>query len=86
MAERAVTATGKNEDGDITALSSSSRTWSRVSKQDAIGHIQAGAHTYFVPWTTGRTEIRVVQGPSGLYLRTDRDGTERNNLRDLPNC
>ena len=35
---------------------------------------------------TGRTEIRVVNGPNGKYLRTDRDDTERNNLRDLPNC
>ncbi len=38
-------------------------------------------------WPGGvRTEIRVVNGPTGKYLRTDRDNTSRNNLDDLPDC
>jgi hypothetical protein len=49
-------------------------------------HISQQLHTYYVPWNTGRTEIRVVQGTHGPYLRTDRDGTSRNNLDDLPDC
>jgi hypothetical protein len=60
-----------------------------VSKRDAISHIENGIHNYHVPWTSGRTEIRVVVDASvsgGKYLRTDRDNTTRNNLRDLPDC
>ena len=48
--------------------------------------IESRAHTYHVPWTDGRTEIRVVNGAKGKYLRTDRDNTTRNNLDDLPDC
>lgn len=86
MADRAVYKTGKNIDGDITALCNSGAYWSPRSKQDAIRDIEADVHSYHVPWTDGRTEIRVVQGSSGKYLRTDRDNTTRNNLDDLPDC
>jgi hypothetical protein len=56
-------------------------------KADAISDIELQVHTYAVIWPDGkRTPVRVVSGPSGKYLRTDRDATERNNLRDLPNC
>lgn len=60
--------------------------WSPRTKQDAIQDIENGIHTYYVPWTSGRTEIRVVQGSNGKYLRTDRDSTTKNNLDDLPDC
>ena len=86
MADRAVTKTGKDRDGDITALCNPGMSWSPRSKRDAINDIESGTHTYHVPWTDGRTEIRVVNGPKGKYLRTDRDSTSRNNLDDLPDC
>jgi hypothetical protein len=86
MADRAVRKTGKNADGDITALCDDGTSWSPRSKAGAISDIEAGTHTYHVPWTSGRTEIRVVSGPYGKYLRTDRDNTSRNNLDDLPDC
>ncbi|MGU3361515.1 DUF3892 domain-containing protein [Methylobacterium sp. M6A4_1b] len=86
MADRAVRKTGKNAQGDITALCNDGDAWSPRRKQDAINDIETGLHTYHVPWTNGRTEIRVVQGPNGKYLRTDRDQTTRNNLDDLPDC
>lgn len=60
--------------------------WSPRMKSDAIRDIESGMHTYHVPWKDGRTEIRVVDGPSGKYLRTDSDNTSRNNLDDLPDC
>jgi hypothetical protein len=72
--------------GDITSLCDGAQPWSPRSKADAIADIEDGAATYFVPWTTGRTEIRVVEGATGQYLRTDHDGTEKNNLLDLPDC
>lgn len=86
MADRAVTRTGKDVDGDITRLCNPGESWSPRSKQDAIYDIESGNHTYYVPWNSGRTEIRVVPGPNGKYLRTDRDGTSKNNLDDLDNC
>jgi hypothetical protein len=86
MTDRAVTKSGKDRDGDITALCSPGQSWSPRTKVSAISDIETGLHTYYVPWPEGRTEIRVVKGPNGKYLRTDRDKTARNNLDDLPNC
>lgn len=86
MADRAVYKTGKDRDGDITRLCNQDEWWSPVSKNQAIADIENGAHTYYVPWKSGRTDIRVVNGATGKYLRTDRDNTSKNNLDDLPDC
>lgn len=86
MADRAVRKTGKNQAGDITSLCDDGAPWSPRYKLDAISDILTSTHTYHVPWTDGRTEIRVVSGPTGPYLRTDRDSTVKNNLDDLPDC
>lgn len=86
MADRAVFKTGKTWDGDITSLCNDQAYWSPRPKQGAIQDIETGAHSYHVPWTDGRTEVRVVNGATGKYLRTDHDNTSRNNLDDLPNC
>jgi uncharacterized protein DUF3892 len=87
MADRAVNQTGKDRDGDITKLCNASEYWSPRVKDDAIRDIETGVHTYYVPWPDRvRTEIRVVNGPKGKYLRTDKDTTTRNNLDDLPDC
>ena len=87
MADREVTRTRKDGDGDILALCDSGSSWSPREKRAAILDIEMGTHSYFVRWNDGkRTEIRVVNGPTGKYLRTDRDSTTRNNLDDLPDC
>lgn len=89
MADRPVRKTGKSSDGDIASLCNDGSSWSPVSKAQAIRDIETRTHTYHVPWTTGRTEIRVVEDPTvsgGKYLRTDRDSTSKNNLDDLPDC
>ncbi len=87
MADRQVTRTRKDTEGDILALCNSSSSWSPREKQDAISDIENKIHTYFVLWNGGqRTEIKVVNGSTGKYLRTDSDATSRNNLRDLPDC
>lgn len=89
MADRPVRKTGKDDDGDITALCNDGSDWSPRRKLDAIRDIESGLHTYYVPWNSGRTEIRVVKDSSvkdGKYLRTDRDDTDKNNLDDLPDC
>ncbi len=85
--ERAVYKTGKDRDGDITSLCNSSQHWSPRKKSDAIHDIESEQYTYYVPMKNGtKTPIRVVNGPTGKYLRTDWDSTERNNLGDLPDC
>ena len=55
-------------------------------KADAIDDIETRRHAYLVRWKDMTTEIRVVRGLSGKYLRTDRDNSTRNNLEDLPDC
>ena len=87
MAKRYVTRTGKNSQGDITRLCNGGQFWSPRSKADAINDIETGTHEYWVSWTNSpETKIRVVNGSTGKYLRTDRDSTTRNNLDDLPDC
>ncbi len=86
MSDRSVRQTKKDSDGDILALCEGDSYWSPRKKNDAIHDIECGTHTYYVPWKSGRTEIRVVSGINGKYLRTDRDSTTSNNLEDLPDC
>lgn len=87
MTRRAVYRTGKDSDGDITKLCNSGQYWSPRLKAGAISDIESGAHQYYVPWSDGTTtEIRVVNGTNGKYLRTDKDGATKNNLGDLPDC
>lgn len=85
MADRAVRQTGKDRFGNITSLADRGQAWSPRASADCIRDIESRTHTYYVPWNSGRTEIRVVDGPGGKYLRTDRDNTSKNNLDDLPN-
>ena len=87
MADRQVSQTRKDRYGDILALCYPGKDWSPRQNPDAIRDIESHLHTYYVIWPEGkRTEVRVVNGPAGKYLRTDRDNTERNNLDDLPDC
>ena len=65
MAQRQVTATGKDRDGDITALCHSGMSWSPRPKASAIRDIETGTHSYYVEWSNGRTDIKVVKGRAG---------------------
>lgn len=86
MADRKVTKSGKDGDGDITRLCNPGELWSPRSKASAISDIEGGIHTYYVGSGIARTNIHVVNGPNGKYLRTDPDKSARNNLDDLPDC
>lgn len=87
VTERFVTRSRKDRDGDITAICNPGSYWSPRAKNDAIRDIESKTYAYFVTWPDGKkTPIRVVNGPKGKYLRTDRDDTTRNNLDDLPDC
>lgn len=86
MTDRAVRQSRKDSFGNITALGDAGAVWSPRPSAAVIQDIEYGLHTYYVPWTSGRTEVRVVNGSMGKYLRTDRDSTTKNNLDDLPGC
>ena len=85
--KRDVTATGKNRDGDIVSLCNSGKFWSPRYKSSAIEDIESGLYEYWVNWLRyPESKIHVVNGPTGKYLRTNRDGSGGNNLDDLPDC
>ena len=86
MAERKVTQTGKDAEGDITALCNPNENWERRSKADAISDIDNKVHQYFVAEAGHKTYVQVVDDPDGKYLRTVADSTSANNLDLLPNC
>lgn len=84
---RRVTATGKDEDGDITALCNSTSTWLRVSKAKAIQQIEDEDYRYYVKETgTQEVEVRVRTRYGSKYLTTDADSDSANNLDNLPDC
>lgn len=84
MADRRVTKTGKDDDGDITKLCGSS--WSR-SKALAIDDIETGNHSYYVNEAGYRTNVHVYTGAYGIkHLRTTADPASKNNLDNLPPC
>lgn len=86
MTDRRVRKTGKDDRGNIISLCNDGASWSPRSSASAISDIESGAHTYHVLWTSGRTEITVVNGATGKYLRTVRDNSTGNNLDELPDC
>ena len=85
MADLQVLNTEKAQDGDITAICGN-WTIPKMSKAAAISEIERGVNRYYAVYGTASVWVRVVDGPTGKYLRTDADNTTRNNLLDLPDC
>lgn len=85
-ADRQVTASRKNSDGDILALCHPGAYWSPRSKADAINDIRNRVHSYFVKVGTRRVEIRVVSGPTGPYPEPIPTRRPTTTLDDLPGC
>lgn len=86
MAQRKVTHTGKDKDGDITKLCNPGSDWTPRYKASAIRDIENGDHSYYVQAGASKTFIQVVNGPTGKYLRTIADSTASDNLDNLPDC
>jgi hypothetical protein len=87
MADRQVTATKKDDEGDILALCNADESWSPRKKADAIKDIDGKDHRYYVKKGGKEVDIHVVDHPKfGKYLRTGPDGSESNNLDELPDC
>jgi hypothetical protein len=85
VADRRVRETGKDQ-GDITSLCNPGEQWSPRVKADAISDIESGSHRYFVREEGDNAWVRVVDGPTGKYLRTTADSSSNNNLDNLPDC
>jgi hypothetical protein len=84
MADRRVTRTGKDNNGNITSLCGA---WGSVTTATAIREIELGINTYYVQDTYGRrADVHVVNGPYGKYLRTDPSSSCSDNLDSLPDC
>jgi len=84
MADRRVTRTGKDTNGNITSLCGS---WGSVTTATAIREIESGTNTYYVQDGYGRrADVHVVNGASGKYLRTDPNAICSDNLDNLPDC
>lgn len=88
MADRRVTKTGKDDDGDITRLCNPDYNddWSPRAKQAAIKDIEDRGITYYVQSHEGRSNVEVYIVGGKKHLRTVRDGKKSNNLDNLPDC
>lgn len=87
MAERFVTHSGKDEDGDITSLGNPAESWSPRNKADVIDDIETGRHAYYTgTQDLKRANIIVIAGALGKYLFTDQDGPALRHLSNLPDC
>lgn len=84
MADRRLTHTGKDEDGDIIRLCNPA-SWGSATKARAIQEIDDGDHSYYVHEPgTDPVEVKVVD--DGRHLRTTADPNHANNLDNLPDC
>lgn len=87
MADRQVTRTDKDSDGDILALCNPISRWSPRQKSDAISDIETGSHSYYVRSSDGsRVNIIVVEETDGKHLRTEPNSKPQDNLDNLPDC
>ncbi len=86
MADRRVTLSRKDPDGDISALCNPGELWSPRLKANVITDIESGVHTYYVLSAGNRVRVHVLRGVTGKYLRTSPDLISHNNLDDLPDC
>ncbi len=84
MAERLVTHTYRNTQGDILAIGNPEESWGQRQTEWAIDDIVREIHEYNVQGSNGLRRIYVVNGQYGPYLRTVPDSTEGNNLDNLP--
>ncbi len=67
----------------ITHLGGAQWRWTR---EQVIASIDAKSNTFFTLVQGNRSNIGVVNGPNGKYLRTYADGEWNDNLLSLPEC
>ena len=85
MADRIVTHTFRNTEGDIVAIGNPEDSWQQRHKEWAISDIVAGRHRYFVQGSGGSLRpVDVISHASGPYLRARADSDTDNNLDNMP--
>jgi Protein of unknown function (DUF3892) len=67
----------------ITHLGGIEWTWTLVQ---VVASIEARANTFYVEVGGRRSEVGVVDGPHGKYVRTHADGYYNDDLLALPEC
>jgi hypothetical protein len=67
----------------ITHLGGSGWRWAVAQ---VIQSIEARTNTFYTSVSGVRAKVEVVQGPTGKYVRTHRDGRPTDNLLELPQC
>lgn len=72
-----------NRHEGITHLGGNGWKWTR---DEVIRSIEAKTNTFFTQVTGNRSDIGVVNGPNGKYLRTYADGQWNDNLLALREC
>ena len=59
----------------------------KITQQDAIDHIEAERHSFYVERNGVRADVIVRKSRFGnKYITTDPDGESQNNLLSLPEC
>ena len=71
-----------NHDG-ITHVGGAGWLW---SVDEVVRSIESKTNTFFVRSTNSRSDVGVVNGPTGKYLRTYANGQWNDNLLSLPEC
>ena len=87
MENREVTKTIKNQYGEVVALCNDAELWSPKLRSIAIPEIELSINRYFVRSDGEEIEVQVKNG-EGLKktLATDSAGSDRDLLKNLPDC
>lgn len=87
MADVQITCINKTPRNDpyegITHLGNANGKWTR---QQVINWIEGKTNTFYTQSGSNRSNIGVVNGPNGKYLRTYANGQYNDNLLSLPEC
>jgi len=87
MADRKVTHSEKDSDGDIIGLCWQGADGLKyVSRATAIGHLTKGTHRYYVEFEAPAVDVVARPEDNPTYLTTEADGDSRNNLDNLDDC
>ena len=87
MAARRVMSCKIDSSGDVIYLCNPGEQWSPRKKDEVIGDIENNLHNYYIQTLEGeKTNLRIIEGISGKYLRSTHDSRSPNNLGNLPEC
>lgn len=86
MIERRITNTRINKDGKIVAVCNPSEWWSPRDVFEVINDIEQSFYVYYIQTEEQKLELKVANGTSEKYLRTNSKLVADNLLEKLPHC